>query len=131
MAVLITRNFIKASFIYTVAGALPLASAIILLPFYVYYLPTTVYGALSLYMAFALFVQIVVIFSFDSSTYIHYHDFKNDPPRLASFMSSMFVFMLLTGTVTGLILVFLGDFVFGLVFDDSRISFFPSGSCRW
>lgn len=127
MEVLITRNFIKASFIYTIAGALPLASAVILLPLYVYYLPTDVYGALSLYLAFSLFVQIVVIFSFDSSIYLHYHDFKNDPPKLASFISSAFVLMLLTGAAVGIILVVLGELAFDMIFHDARISFFPFG----
>lgn len=104
-----------------------MASAIILLPFYIHYLPTHVYGALSLYLAFSLFVQIIVAYSFDSSAYIHYHDFKNDPERLSTFMSSAFVFMILIGVVVGLILVVLGDILFKLIFDDPRISFFPYG----
>jgi len=125
--ILITRNFIKASFIYTIAGALPLASAVILLPFYIAYLPTDVYGALALYFAFSLFVQIVVTFSFDSSTYIHYHDFKNDLPRLATFLSSAFLFMLMIGAGVGFALVVLGDWVFNLIFDNPTISFYPFG----
>lgn len=104
-----------------------MASAIILLPFYIYYLPTHVYGALSLYLAFSLFVQIVVTYSFDSSAYIHYHDFKKDPERLSAFISSAYVFMILIGVGVGLILVALGDILFRLIFDDPRISFFPYG----
>ncbi len=124
---MITKSFIKASLIYTVAGALPMASAIILLPFYIHYLPTDVYGALSLYLAFSLFVQIIVTYSFDSSAYIHYHDFKDDPEKLASFMSSAFIFMILIGAGVGIILVVLGDIIFKLIFEDPRISFYPFG----
>jgi O-antigen/teichoic acid export membrane protein len=124
---LITKKFLKASFIYTLAGALPMASAIILLPFYIYYLPTDVYGALSLYLAFSLFVQIIVTYSFDSSAYIHYHDYKGDPAKLSSFISSVFIFMLLIGTGVGLVLVALGDFLFTQIFDDPKISFYPFG----
>jgi len=123
---LISKNFIKTSFIYTLAGALPMASAILLLPFYIQ-LPTSVYGALSLYLAFSLFVQIVVAYSFDSSTYIHYHEFKNDFSKLSSFISSAFVFMMLIGAGVGLVLVLLGDLLFELIFDDEKISFFPFG----
>ncbi len=124
---MISRNFIKSSFVYTVAGALPMASAIILLPFYVGYLPTQVYGALSLYLAFSLFVQILVAYSFDSSTYIHYHEYKGDFKKLSAFISSAFVFMLLIGVAVGIVLVVLGDLLFDLIFEDQRISFYPFG----
>jgi O-antigen/teichoic acid export membrane protein len=109
------------------AGALPMASAIILLPFYVTLLPTETYGALSLYMAFSLFIQVVVSYSFDSSIYIHYHEFKNDKAKLSSFITSAFIFMLLISLGVGLVLVVTGDLVFGLVFSDDRISFYPYG----
>jgi len=124
---LISKNFIKTSFIYTVAGALPMASGILLLPIYVTDLPSSVYGALSLYLTFSLFVQIVVTYSFDSSTYIHYHEYKNDPKKLASFMSSAFILMLLIGIGVGVVLVFLGEFLFDLIFNDQKISFYPYG----
>ncbi len=104
-----------------------MASAIILLPFYIYYLPTDVYGALSLYLAFSLFVQILVTYSFDSSAYLHYHDFKNDPEKLSSFISSVFVFMLCIGGIVGVVLVPLGDLLFRLIWNDSKISFYPYG----
>ena len=76
-----------------------MASALILLPFYIQYLSTEVYGALQIYLAFSLLVQILVTFSFDTSVYIHYHEFKNDPKKLSVFISSAFVFMLLIGAV--------------------------------
>jgi len=104
-----------------------MASAIILLPFYIGFLPTQVYGALSLYLAFSLIVQILVAYSFDSSTYIHYHEYKADFNKLSSFISSAFVFMLIIGAGVGLVLVVLGDIMFDLIFQDQKISFFPFG----
>lgn len=104
-----------------------MASAIILLPFYVYYLPTKVYGALALYLAFSLFVQILVTYSFDSSAYIHYHDFKNDKEKLSTFISSIFVFMLIIGAGVGLVLVVVGDLLFNLLLNNPKISFYPFG----
>lgn len=124
---MISKNFIRSSFIYTVAGALPMASAILLLPFYIAYLPTQVYGALSLYLAFSIFIQIVVAYSFDSSIYIHYHDYKNDVKKLSSFISSAFIFMIFIGAGVGLLFVLIGDLVFDWVFDDEKISFYPFG----
>jgi O-antigen/teichoic acid export membrane protein len=104
-----------------------MASAIVLLPFYISLLPTAVYGALSLYLAFALFIQVLVAYSFDASLYVHYHEFKNDKHKLSVFVSSAFVLMVLIGVGVGLIMTLLGQWVFALVFDDARISFFPFG----
>ena len=64
---MISKGFIRNSVIYTVAGMLPMASAVILLPFYLNYLPIEQYGQLALYLAFSMFVQIVATYSFDSS----------------------------------------------------------------
>lgn len=104
-----------------------MASAILLLPFYITYLPTQVYGALSLYLAFSIFIQIVVAYSFDSSIYIHYHDYKNDVKKLSSFISSAFIFMIFIGAGVGLLFALIGDLVFDWIFDDEKISFFPFG----
>lgn len=104
-----------------------MASAIILLPIYIAYLSTDVYGVLSMYLAFSLIVQIIVTYSFDSSLFIHYHEFKHDPKKLSQFVSSAFIFMLLISLGVGLFLVVAGDFIFKLVFDNDKISFYPYG----
>ena len=104
-----------------------MASAIILLPFYSK-LPVSIFGALAIYFSFSLLVQIIVTYSFDSSLYINFHEFKNDPKKLSSFISSAFLFILLISTVTGLILAFIGDWVFAHVFSKEEILFFPFGT---
>ena len=104
-----------------------MASALILLPFYIHHLSTEVYGALSIYLVFSLLVQIIVTFSFDSSLYIHFHEFKNDFKKLSVFVSSAFIFMVLTGIVIGIILTMLGDIIFKIVLPDQNVSFYPYG----
>lgn len=104
-----------------------MGSAIILLPFYIAYLSTADFGALSVYFAFSLFIQILTTYSFDTSLYIHFHEFKNDNPKLASFISSAFVLMLWIGFVVGFIFIFTGDFIFGNVFTDKPVAFYPYG----
>ena len=104
-----------------------MASALILLPFYIYHLSTEVYGALSIYLSFSLLIQIIVTFSFDTSVYIHFHEFKNDHKKLATFISSAFVFMLFTGLGIGIIFSGIGDFVFRLALPDQNVSFYPYG----
>lgn len=123
----ISKNFLKSSVIYTVAGALPMASALILLPFYVEYLSTSDFGALSIYFAFSYFIQLLTTYSFDTSLYIHFHEYKSDSRKLAAFASSSFVFMLLIGLVVGIIFTASGDLLFRNVFENRSISFQPYG----
>jgi O-antigen/teichoic acid export membrane protein len=124
---MISRRFIKSSFLYTVAGALPMASAVILLPFYQYFISVADFGALSIFIAFSAFIQILVTFSFDASVYLHYHDYKDDPKKLSEFISSVFIFILITGVGVGLVFTAIGSFIFELIFTDKPVSFFPYG----
>jgi O-antigen/teichoic acid export membrane protein len=123
----ISKDFIKSSVIYTLAGALPMASALILLPFYIHHLSTELYGALNIYLAFSLLVQIFVTFSFDTSLYIHFHEFKNDFKKLSVFVSSAFIFMAIAGIGIGLVFTILGDLMFKIALPKLNISFFPYG----
>lgn len=123
----ISKTFLKSSFIYTVAGALPMASALILLPFYVEYLSTSDFGALSIYFAFSYFIQILTTYSFDTSLYIHFHEYKNDRRKLSAFASSSFVFMLFIGVVVAFLLTLSGELIFESIFRGQSISFQPYG----
>jgi len=104
-----------------------MASALILFPLYVYHLSVDAYGALSIYLVFITLVQILITFSFDTSVYVHYHEFKNDSGRLADFVSSAFAFMLLSGVIVALILSVAGEMIFRIALPDQNISFFPYG----
>jgi O-antigen/teichoic acid export membrane protein len=113
--------------IYTLAGTLPMASGIILLPFYIAYLPTDAYGALSIYLAFSILVQLLVTYSFDSSLYVHYHEFKHDSEKLSAFISSVFIFILLLGAGVAIFLALTGKVIFDVIFTKEAISFYPYG----
>jgi O-antigen/teichoic acid export membrane protein len=104
-----------------------MASALILLPFYVAYLSTSDFGSLSIYLAFSLFIQILTTYSFDTSLYIHYHEYKRDPAKLSSFISSAFILMLLIGVGVGIVFTFFGDLLFNSIFSEKSISFHPYG----
>ncbi len=123
---MISKKFIKNSIIYTVAGMLPMASAVILLPFYLQYLPLEQYGQLAFYLAFSMFVQILATYSIDSSLYIYYHDYKKQPAVLASLISSAYVFMAVLGGGLLILFALLGQWSFNLI-PDSNLSFFPYG----
>jgi O-antigen/teichoic acid export membrane protein len=104
-----------------------MASAIILLPFYIGYLSTYDFGALSVYFAFALFIQILTTFSFDTSVYIHFHEFKSDQRKLGSFVSSAFILMAAIGLVVAVLFIFSGEYLFAKIFTDKTIAFYPYG----
>jgi O-antigen/teichoic acid export membrane protein len=127
MGLRISKHFLKSSVMYTVAGSLPMASALVLLPFYVAHLSTADFGALSIYFAFSYFIQLLTTYSFDTSLYIHYHEFKSDRLRLASFTSSAFLFMLGIGACVGFLFFVSGDLLFRHVFVEQSIAFRPYG----
>ena len=123
---MISKKFIRNSIIYSIAGALPMASAIILLPFYLS-LPPTLYGSFALYTGFSLLVQVFVTYSFDTSVYTYFHEYKHDKEKLAKFISSAFTFILILGLLTGTVFVFIGNWVFAKVYSESKIVFYPYG----
>jgi O-antigen/teichoic acid export membrane protein len=104
-----------------------MASAIILLPFYTLHLSTDVLGALWIYLAFTILVQIIVTFSYDTSIYIHFHDYKNDAVNLSQFVSSAFNLILFIGSGVSILLVLTGSLIFDFVFTKQEISFYPYG----
>jgi O-antigen/teichoic acid export membrane protein len=110
-----------------VAGTLPMASAVVLLPFYVAYLSTELFGALAVYLAISMLVQIVVTFSFDASLYVFYHDFKHDKEKLSGFISSCFSFMLLLGVGVAGAAALTGEAIFTWLFAEQKLSFYPYG----
>ncbi len=124
---MITKRFIKSSIIYSVAGALPMASAVILAPYYAANLTPEGFGAWALLLGFSALVQIIVTFSFDSSIYVHYHKYKNYPQRLGQLISSVYLFVLgLSMLVVGL-LFFLGNLIFETVYPATAVAFAPFG----
>ena len=123
----ISRSFIKSSFIYTVAGTLPVASAIILLPFYIYYLSTDTFGAFSIFLAFSILTQILTTFSYEATVYIHYHEYKSDPARLSSYVGSVMCFVACSSLIHLVLFYFSGELIVDLIFPEETLSFYPYG----
>lgn len=105
-----------------------MASAVILMPFYVLYLSTDTLGALSIYLAFAILIQILTTFSFDASIYVHFHEYRNDRVKLGKFISSAYILMLLIGLSIVIIMLLTGNWIFKEIFEKNRlVPFFPYG----
>src|SRR5690606_33579034 len=123
----ISKKFLKSTLMYTLAGSLPMASAIILLPFYLLYLSTENYGALSIYLALSVLIQILTTYSFDTGIYIFFHDLKRDADQLNKYISSVFIFLGMLGVGLVILLGTFGNFLFDLVLGEKDLTFLPFG----
>ncbi len=104
-----------------------MASGIILIPLYVANLSEAQFGAWTIFMSFSLFMQLVVTYSFDTSLYIHYHEYKADAKKLSAYVSSAFVMMLLISLVVSIVLFAFGGLIFSVIFSQENVSFYPYG----
>lgn len=123
---MISRGFFKSSLIYTFIGALPLASQLVLLPFYTNSLSTHSFGLLAIYTSFALLVQMLVNFGLDTTIGIHYFDYKNDTTGLKKYMGIVASALIIMGILFTVLLCIGGPFLFD-VFDDDELQFYPYG----
>lgn len=126
---MISKSFIKSSFIYSVVGSLSLAASILLLPFYGNQdlLSTSSFGLLAVYIVFSELVRILFTFSVDvylGTNFIHYSDTRK---RQRQIIGTSALFLLIFGTGMTLLMTLSGEFVFDLVFPDSNMQFFPYG----
>lgn len=123
---MISKKFFASSLVYTIVGALPLASSVILLPFYTWYLKTNVFGQLAIYITFTLLMQILADFSMDGAVTVFFYDFK-EKHHLKEYIGSLVSAMLISGTITILLSLVIGNAIFKLVFPSGDISFYPYG----
>lgn len=92
---MISGKFFKSSLVYTIGGAMPMASGLVLLPFYTDMLSIETYGILMLYIVFGLIMQVLTTYALDAYLGVHYIDVKDNPAAAKKMI----------GAVTGLLLV--------------------------
>jgi len=124
---MISKNFFKSSLIYSVIGALPVASGIILIPFFIKFLSPTDFGVNALYLTIVYFVQVISTYGLDSYIGISYFDYKNDRQKLKEHVGTILVSLIVIGTFIIAIMSVCGNQIFSLIFHDNFISFYPFG----
>ncbi|MDI3527168.1 MAG: hypothetical protein PWR03_1351 [Tenuifilum sp.] len=126
---MISKSFIKSSFIYTIVGALPLASSILLLPFYgnQSLLSTSDYGMLAIYLTIAELGRVLFTFATDNFIGLNYIHYSNSEKQKETFIGTSALFMLLYGVILLLVLSSLGQSIFDLAYPGKNINFFPYG----
>lgn len=128
---MVSKSFLKSSFIYSVIGALPLASSILLLPVYTNFLSTQDFGLLALFIAFTALLQIIVNFAIDNYIVINYYESKDNPDKIKKIVGTSVSLLLLYGLIIIVVSLLLGDLIFSLYAKASskpiETHFFPYG----
>lgn len=126
---MISKSFIKSSFIYTVVGSLPLASSILLLPFYgnSSLLSTSDFGLLAIYIILSELARILFTFSADNFLGINYIHYNTDKNSLQRFIGTSTIFILLYGLVMVLLFSTLGDSIINILYSEKSINYYPFG----
>ncbi|HPS83000.1 MAG TPA: oligosaccharide flippase family protein [Bacteroidales bacterium] len=129
MAQGISKSFIKSSFIYSFIGALPLASSVLLLPFYGNsdLLSTEDLGLLAIYIALSELVRILFIYSADNYLGINYIHNSDTPEQKRRFIGTTALFLIIFGGGMAMIFSAVGDFLFTFIFPGKDVSFYPYG----
>ncbi len=128
---MISKQFIKSSFIYSVIGALPLASSVILLPFYTNLLTTNQFGELVLYITFTAIIQVLANFSLEQYLGIHWVDVKSNIQKAKESVGTVVSLLLIIGIVLLLVFVISGKPIFSFFSaftkNNTNLTFFPWG----
>jgi O-antigen/teichoic acid export membrane protein len=125
---MISKNFFKSSFIYSFVGALPYASGIILIPFFIKFLTHEDYGANEIYLILMYIVQILSSFGLDTYIGINYFEHKDNKDRLGEFVGTVFIALIVLGAFILAIGSSSGNSIFHLLFDKKdHMMFFPYG----
>lgn len=125
---MISGKFIKSSFLFTVGGAMPMASGLVLLPFYTNRLTIETYGILMLYVVFSLFMQSVTSYALDAFLGVQYVEAQHDRQKLNKIIGAIAGLMLVIGSgviVAGLLV---GEPLFNVSFNSAgNLDFYPWG----
>ncbi len=125
---MISRQFFKSSLIYSLVGALPYTTGVILIPFFTYRLTPEQFGVNALYLTVMYFVQLLSTFGLDTYIGINYFEYKNDRQRLREFVGTILMTLVVTGTLVVCVLSLGGSALFRIIFKNSaELDFLPYG----
>jgi O-antigen/teichoic acid export membrane protein len=113
---MISKSFLKSSIIYTIGGAMPMVSSILLLPFYANMLEPGLFVALSFYISISEFLRIFFTYSLDTYFGIKYTHLSDDPQEQKKFLGTTGGLLLFLGASITLISLATGPFLFPLIF---------------
>ncbi|MEI6884752.1 MAG: oligosaccharide flippase family protein [Bacteroidota bacterium] len=125
---MISRQFFKSSMIYSLIGALPYTTGVILIPFFTAKLTPEQFGINAIYFTLMYFVQLISSAGLDTYIGVNYFQQKDDPRKLREFIGTVLIILITLGTAVFFIMLAGGSFMFSVIFrGDQAFSFFPFG----
>ncbi len=125
---MISKQFFKSSIIYSLVGALPYTTGVILIPFFTERLTPEQFGVNALYLTFMYFVQVVSTFGLDTYIGINYFEHKDNKQRLREFIGTVLMILIVIATLISFLMAAGGNLIFHLVFRSAgSMNFFPFG----
>ena len=118
---MISRTFFKSSLIYTIVGALPYASGFLLIPWFTALLTPEQFGINALFISLMYFIQILASYGLDMSAGVLYFDYRDNKEQLRRYIGTLFLGMLLCGTVVAAFFILGGIRLFDLTFSGGDV----------
>ena len=125
---MISRQFFKSSLIYSLIGALPYTTGVILIPFFTARLTPEQFGINAIYFTLMYFVQLVSSAGLDTYIGVNYFQQKDDKRKLSEFIGTVLIVLITLGTAVFFIMLAGGNLLFRVIFrGDTALQFFPFG----
>ncbi len=114
--------------IYSLIGALPYTTGVILIPFFTSSLTPEQFGINAIYFTLMYFVQLVASAGMDTYIGVNYFQQKDDPRKLKEFIGTVLIVLITIGTLVMFIMMMGGSLLFRIIFrGDTALQFFPFG----
>ena len=104
------------------------ALGIFLLPLYLNVLTGAEYGLYTLMVAFSGILNIIGTLRINAAMITFYFDYNHDPKALREYLRQLFTFSTILGSLSFIIIYFLGPNLFAILFKDDSITFLPYGA---
>jgi len=125
---MISKQFFKSSLIYSLIGALPYTTGVILIPFYTAKLTPEQFGINAIYFTFLYIVQLVSSAGLDTYIGVNYFQFKDDNKKLREFVGTVLIVLITLGTAVFFLMMAGGSLMFKIIFrGDTLLQFLPFG----
>ncbi|MGZ4118576.1 MAG: lipopolysaccharide biosynthesis protein, partial [Bacteroidia bacterium] len=120
------NKLLKSTFVYTLLGFLPMASAFVLTPVYTKYLSPEEYGIISLSNLFNAYLSVFVAIGIDSAFSRFYFKYKKEAITKV-LLSTALISMLCVSAILYLLFLLIGNSVFTLAFNNSVFTYSEFG----
>ncbi len=121
------KKLIKHSLIYVVLGFLPLAINFVLAPIYSRFISPEEYGIVALASVFQSILAVILSMGLDGAFSRLYFDYNRSDKMLNALMSSILISVVGLAVMFGVVLYFTGDYIFSIVFSNSKFTYFAYG----